>query len=150
MAERTIRQEVLVLGKPENIFSFFADARNLNQITPSWLNFHILNPDVKLEKGSRIEYSLKWRGIPLRWISEISDWQPPYRFIDTQIVGPYKTWIHKHEFVREDNKTRIIDEVHYSVPGSFIEPLVHRFFVGPDIQRIFKFRTHTILKLFEP
>ncbi len=149
MAERTIRKEILVQGTPENLFLFFADARNLNRITPAWLNFHILNPDVKLQKGLRIEYALKWRGFPLRWISEITEWNPPHGFIDTQIHGPYKTWIHKHMFVRENSDTRIIDEVHYSVPGSFLEPLIHKFFVGPDVKRIFEYRTQTILELFD-
>jgi ligand-binding SRPBCC domain-containing protein len=149
MRERTFRNEVRVLQKPENLFEFFADARNLNRITPDWLNFRIINPDIKLQKGSKIVYKLTWRGLPLKWVSEITDWNPPHSFIDKQIQGPYKTWIHTHNFARENDVTRIIDEVQYSVPGSFLEPLIHKFFVGPDVHRIFQFRTRKILEIFE-
>ena len=148
MAERIFHNEVRVPEGPETIFKFFSDAKNLNVITPPWLDFQIVTPDVKLEKGSQIEYRLKWRGLPLRWISEIAYWNPPHSFVDKQIKGPYKTWIHKHEFVPDDNGTRIIDEVRYSIPGAFLEPLIHKFFVGPDVRRIFEFRMNKISALF--
>jgi ligand-binding SRPBCC domain-containing protein len=149
MAERRFRNEMQIDKTPEDVFAFFSNAANLNRITPPWLHFKILNPDVKLQKGSLIRYRLRLRGIPLKWISEITEWNPPHYFVDAQIKGPYRTWIHKHEFIAEDSVTHMIDEVRYSLPGSFLEPLVNRFFVEPDIKRIFQFRTKVIEEIFK-
>jgi ligand-binding SRPBCC domain-containing protein len=149
MAERIFRNEMLISRNRETVFAFFSDAANLNRITPNWLHFQILNPEVKLQKGSLIKYRLRLRGIPIKWISEISEWNPPDYFVDTQIKGPYRTWIHKHEFIPDRDSTRMIDEVQYLVPGAFLEPVINKFFVEPDIRRIFEFRTKTIEKIFQ-
>lgn len=105
-------------GEPARIFEFFADARNLERITPPWLSFRILTPgEIEMKPGTTIDYALRMGGLPLRWRSEITAFEPGVRFIDTQLRGPYKVWIHEHRFVQRDGLTEVHDHVEYEAPG---------------------------------
>ncbi len=141
---RLYQKQILDLPLSE-VFAFFADAHNLERITPPWLQFKILTPGLeKIHQGSFIEYRIKLRGLPLRWKSEITNWNPPYRFTDEQRKGPYKFWIHEHRFSEQAGKTIIEDEVHYNVwGGSWVE----RLFVRRDLMKIFSFRQKSILDI---
>ena len=128
----------------DEIFQFFSDAANLETLTPPWLNFHILTPSIELRPGALIDYRLRLYGIPLRWQSEISRWEPPDRFVDEQRRGPYRSWVHTHTFVEERGGTRVADTVDFEVPfGWLVGRLVMR-----DVRRIFAYRTATLLRLF--
>ena len=128
------------------VFDFFADATQLERITPPWLNFSILTPaPINLKAGALIDYRLKLRFIPVKWRTEICVWQPPIRFVDQQLRGPYKRWYHEHTFKEVDGGTLVEDSVNYRVPGG---SLVHRFFVKPDLLKIFKFRQDTLQEIF--
>jgi ligand-binding SRPBCC domain-containing protein len=131
----------------EKVFSFFADAQNLEIITPSWLNFHVLTPaPILIRTGTRIDYRLKIHGIPARWQSEITVWEPPVCFIDAQRRGPYRTWIHIHTFEEHNGGTLAKDRVHYAVPGGrFMDWLL----VRRDVERIFEYRNQKLKALFE-
>jgi ligand-binding SRPBCC domain-containing protein len=130
----------------DEVFKFFADPRNLERITPPWLHFEILTPpDTVIAQGTLLDYRLRLRGVPLRWQSEISLWQPPHRFIDRQTQGPYSLWVHEHTFAAHDDGTMIGDRVEYAVPGG---RLVQKFFVAPDIERIFAFRRRKLEQFF--
>ncbi len=130
----------------EEIFAFFGDAQNLQTLTPPWLNFSILTPGpIAMRPGAIIDYRLRLRGIPIRWRTEITAWDPPHRFVDEQRRGPYRLWIHEHRFTARDGGTEASDFVRYAVPGG---RLVNRFFVRPDIERIFAFRRRKLLELF--
>lgn len=131
---------------PEELFAFFSDAANLDQITPSWLHFRILTATpLQIQQGSLIDYRLRLRGLPLRWRTRINVWDPPHRFVDEQVRGPYRCWIHEHTFEPAGGGTLIRDKVSYSVPFGF---LLHRLFVRPDIEKIFRFRAETLRRLF--
>jgi len=126
------------------VFSFFADAENLERISPPELAFQIVTPTpLKILEGSTIDYRLKLFGVPFRWRTRISLWQPPFRFVDEQSMGPYQTWTHLHAFESTDDGTRIIDRVEYRLPGypfsNFVLPLVRR-----QLERIFQFRALAI------
>src|SRR5215204_3213809 len=99
MAEYVLtRESVIDLPRPE-VFDFFADAGNLERITPPQLNFNIVTAQpIDIHEGSLIDYKLKLRGFPIKWRTRISQWNPPFDFIDEQIHGPYKQWIHEHTF----------------------------------------------------
>lgn len=128
------------------LFSFFADATNLDAITPPWLHFHMVTPPpISMREGALIDYRLRVRGLPLRWRTRINVWQPPHRFIDEQIRGPYRLWIHEHTFEERDGGTLVRDRVRYAVPADW---LLHRWKVRPDIQRIFQFRSDALRKRF--
>ena len=131
---------------PGELFPFFVDAANLDALTPPWLHFRIVTPaPIVMREGTLIDYHLRVRGIPLRWRTRINVWQPPHRFVDEQIHGPYRQWIHEHTFEPRDGGTRARDRVRYSVPLDF---LVHHLFVRPDLERIFEFRGRGLRRLF--
>jgi ligand-binding SRPBCC domain-containing protein len=130
------------------VFEFFSDARNLDQLTPAWLKFNVLTPDpIEMRPGTLIDYQLRIRGLPIRWQSEITAWDPPRGFVDEQRRGPYKLWHHEHIFESEGDGTRVIDRVRYDVLGG---ALVERLFVRRDLERIFNYRTERLLEIFPP
>ena len=132
----------------DHVFPFFADARNLEAITPPWVNFQIQPPlPVEMRTGTLIDYRLRVKGFPLRWQSEITVWDPPFRFVDEQRRGPYRRWTHTHEFEERDGGTLCRDHVVYAVPGG---PVVNWLFVRRDVQRIFAYRQDALLRRFPP
>ncbi len=135
---RTFQTQQWLARPLAEVFDFFADARNLQVLTPEWLNFCILTPGpIQMQQGTIIEYRLRLRGFPLRWRSEITVWEPPWRFVDEQRRGPYRLWIHEHRFAARDGGTVVTDLVRYAPPGG---RLVDRLFVRPDLERIFRYR----------
>lgn len=143
---REFKAELWLPLPPEELFPFFAAAGNLAALTPPWLNFHIMTPPpIVLQVGALIDYRLRVHGIPLRWRTRINVWQPPHRFEDEQLRGPYRQWIHEHTFERRDGGTLARDHVRYAVPLDF---LVHRWLVRPDLERIFQHRAEILRKRF--
>ncbi|MDX1578982.1 MAG: SRPBCC family protein [Gemmatimonadota bacterium] len=129
----------------DRVFSFFSDARNLERLTPPVLRFRVLTPEpIEMKAGTIIDYRLRLRGLPLRWRSEITVWEPPHRFADVQRRGPYRKWEHTHAFREVPGGTVIEDRVEYAVPGG---RLVDRLFVRPDVERIFAYRQDAIERL---
>lgn len=123
------------------VFAFFADARNLDALTPPWLRFTILSPlPIEMRTGARIDYRLRIRGVSVRWQSEITVWDPPHRFVDEQRSGPYAWWRHEHTFVATGGRTAVLDAVSYRAPGGILEPLIHWLFVRRDLERVFAYR----------
>jgi len=131
---------------PEELFPFFAEARNLETLTPPWLRFEVVTPEpVEMRSGTLIDYRLAWRGLPIRWRTVIEAWEPPHRFVDRMLKGPYRLWVHEHTFTAVAGGTRCDDRVEYAVPGGL---LVQRLAVGRDVERIFAFRTGRLRELF--
>ena len=127
------------------VFSFFSDAHNLSEITPPWLHFVVLTPrPIEMKVGTLIDYRLKLRGIPVRWQSEITEWDPPHYFADEQRRGPYRCWIHQHKFVESNGATLVQDEVEYAVLGGQI---INKLIVRPDIEKIFEYRSSKLQEL---
>lgn len=141
-----LRTELWVPQPIETVFEFFADAYRLEDITPPWLHFHVLTPrPVPMSAGTLIDYRLRLHGLPLSWRSEISVWEPPFRFVDRQVRGPYRLWHHDHTFETVDGGTLVRDCVDYAVPGG---PLVNALFVRPDLVKIFEYRTARLREFF--
>jgi ligand-binding SRPBCC domain-containing protein len=131
---------------PDELFPFFADAANLDAITPPWLHFRVVTPPpIVMREGALIDYRLRVHGLPLRWRTRINAWEPPHRFVDEQIRGPYRQWIHEHTFVARDGGTLARDVVRYAVPFDLI---AHRWLVRPDVEKIFKYRAEALRKRF--
>ena len=128
------------------VFDFFSNAHNLAVITPPWLRFEVLTPaPIEMGVGTRIDYRLKLRGLPIRWQSEITEWNPPYTFADEQRRGPYRLWQHTHTFDETEDGVVVGDVVEYAVWGG---GLVDRFFVRPDIEKIFAYRAEQLDEIF--
>ena len=142
-----LRSSLRVPRGREEAFAFFSDAHNLERITPGFLKFRVLTPaPIELREGVVIDYAMRVRGVPLRWQSEITVWDPPHRFVDRQVRGPYRRWVHEHRFVSLDGGgTLVKDWVEYAVPGG---RLVHALFVKRDVQAIFAYRTAVLREIF--
>jgi hypothetical protein len=155
-----LEQRQLVPGRLDEVFEFFCDPGNLERITPDFLRFRIRGMDTpELGEGTHIDYSLRVRGLPLRWRSRILEWNPPYHFVDLQVRGPYRTWHHRHEFrAVEDPETgqpavEVLDRIHYTVLSAApllrpLESLVDRLFVRRDVGKIFDHRRSSMDALF--
>jgi ligand-binding SRPBCC domain-containing protein len=145
----TLRREQWIPRPIGEVFSFFADARNLEEITPPWLGFRILAMDPgAISEGTEIRYRLRLHGIPIYWKTEILHWNAPRRFIDVQRSGPYKLWHHTHRFEAHGGRTRMIDVVRYRLPFGILGRLVHALKVQRDVRRIFDYRRQRIGELF--
>lgn len=130
----------------QRVFEFFADAGNLERITPPELGFRILTArPIEMRRGALIDYELKLFFVPFSWRTEIRDWEPPHRFVDVQLKGPYREWIHTHEFHETRGGTMIRDHVRYQLPltplGDVALPIVRR-----QLARIFRYRTEATRK----
>lgn len=129
-----------------DVFPFFANAMNLEDLTPPLLRFHVATPaPIAIGQGTLIDYRLKLRGIPMAWRSEIQVWEPPHRFVDYQVRGPYLLWHHEHLFSESGDGTLVRDRVHYRVFGG---TLIERLLVRPDLRRIFAFRQDFLARYF--
>ena len=149
MAEHILTRSLILDVPRERVFPFFADAGNLELITPPELGFNIITPSpIEMMKSTLIDYRLTMRGLPIKWRTEITEWDPPYRFVDIQIRGPYSQWIHTHTFtVIEPSKTLIEDEVRYRLPFEPLGDLVH-FLIERELERIFEFRRLSVIDHF--
>ncbi len=146
MRIREFQAEIWLPLPPEKLFPFFADAANLDLITPPWLRFQTLTPGpLIMREGLLIDYRLRVRGWPVRWRTRINVFEPPHRFLDEQLRGPYRQWIHEHTFRPENGGTLARDVVRYAAPLDF---LVHRWIVRPDIEKIFRFRANALKQRF--
>ena len=133
----------------EEVFPFFADAHNLEEITPSSLRFNVLTPrPIEMREGVRIEYRLRIRGVPVRWRTVIPVWEPPVRFVDRQVKGPYRLWVHEHTFEEVDGGTVLGDTVDYDIAGGPLAPIAERLFVRRDVIGIFEYRRRWIAERF--
>jgi ligand-binding SRPBCC domain-containing protein len=131
----------------EETFAFFAQARNLEAITPSRLRFEIVRPPERLGAASLILYRLRLVGVPIRWLTEIDDWRPPRSFSDRQLLGPYPVWEHTHRFTPLADRTEVYDHVRYRLPGGPLAPVIRRGFVGRWLDEIFDFRAERLREL---
>lgn len=146
MRTNRLESEIALAAPRDEVFAFFANAENLESLTPELLRFRILTPSpIELRRGTRIDYRLRIRGVPIRWRSEITHWLPPWRFVDRQLDGPYRLWIHEHEFEEREGGTACRDRVTWAAPGGRV---VERRIVRPDLERIFAFRRAELARRF--
>jgi ligand-binding SRPBCC domain-containing protein len=144
----TLERQQLIPRPLADVFPFFADAGNLERITPDYLGFQILTPrPIDIRSGTLIDYKIKLCGIPLRWRTRIESFDPPHRFTDTQLRGPYKIWEHTHEFTETPDGTLMIDRVRYQIPLGPLGRLAHALFVRRTLARIFDYRYQAVERL---
>jgi ligand-binding SRPBCC domain-containing protein len=147
-----LEREQWVASPLPGIFPFFAQPENLALITPSSLRFRLLTPSpVVMENGRIIDYSIRVMGLPVRWRTLITRYEPPGCFVDEQISGPYSFWHHTHRFEPRDGGTMLYDEVRYALPMPLIGParhVAHVLYVRPYLEQIFDYREQVFTRLF--
>ncbi|HTW95241.1 MAG TPA: SRPBCC family protein [Tepidisphaeraceae bacterium] len=146
MKTHVFETELWLPQPPGEVFGFFGDAGNLETLTPRSLRFEILTPrPIEMRAGALIDYRLRVHGVPIRWRTEITAWDPPHRFVDTQLRGPYRLWVHEHTFTPQRGGSLIKDRVRYAAVGG---TLIHRWLIRPDLERIFAYRGEVLRKIF--
>lgn len=135
---------------PDEVWPFFCDPKNLERITPPWLNFQVVDSSGPLGADTTIDYKLRFKGIPMRWRTLILEWEPGKRFVDTSLKGAFKVWHHEHLFEAVDGGTRMTDTVHYCVPLGRLGRLVAGWMVDRDVRSIFGYREQVIREVFPP
>ena len=145
----TLRREQVLPGTPRDVFPFFADARNLEAITPPLLRFEVVTPgEIPMRVGTLIQYRLTLRGVGLNWLTSIQEWEPPRRFVDVQVRGPYALWHHTHAFAPapdDPGATLMRDTVRYALGFGALGTLAARAFVHRDVAAIFDFRQQAVV-----
>jgi ligand-binding SRPBCC domain-containing protein len=142
----TVRREQVLPGGPRDVFPFFADARNLEAITPRLLRFEVVTPGaIPMRVGTLIQYRLTLRRLGVDWLTSIQEWDPPHRFVDVQVRGPYALWHHTHEFAPHAEGTLMVDLVRYAIGFGPLGELAARAFVHRDVQAIFDFRRDAVV-----
>jgi hypothetical protein len=138
------------LNRPLNeVFDFFSKAENLNKLTPPHVHFKILTPlPIPMLPGQLIRYRIKLFGIPFFWKTEITEWNPPYKFVDKQLGGPYTMWHHQHIFEEIEGATVMTDIITYRSKGWILAPFLHWLFVDRNVKEIFAYRETQLNEIF--
>ena len=140
-----LHEETVVPAKLDETFEFFSEAKNLERLTPGWLNFQIRSKTpIAMREGTEIDYVIVLHGFPIPWKTRIDVWEPGVRFVDRQLEGPYRWWRHEHRFEAAAGGTRVVDHVEFLPRVS----LLTRRWVERDVRRIFKFRQETLKEIF--
>jgi ligand-binding SRPBCC domain-containing protein len=146
-ATHILEREQRLPGTPDEVFAFFADARNLEALTPPLLRFRVVTPEpIVMGAGTLIRYRLRVHGVPVSWLTRIAAWEPPHRFVDEQLKGPYALWQHIHTFAPTGDGAGTImrDLVRYRVGFGPLGALAARLLVRRDVEAIFDFRARRI------
>ena len=133
----------------EKVFDFFSKPENLSKITPKKMGFNVLTPlPITMERGALIDYTIKVMGFPLRWRTLITSYDPPNKFVDEQLKGPYSFWHHTHTFEPVNDGVIINDVIKYSIPLGFIGRIMHFLWIKNDLNKVFNFRKKVIDEIF--
>lgn len=147
MAEHLLERSQVVRSPLEDTYDFFADPRNLEAITPAWLQFRIVEAPERLERGSLLRYRLRLFGVPIGWRTEITEWNPPRGFTDTQLRGPYRVWVHEHRLEPAGTGTLVRDRIRYRIPLGPLGLVLNHILVRRWLTRIFDFRAQRMAEL---
>jgi len=150
MGRRFKLEQIQIIPKPRSeVFAFFADARNLERLTPDFLGFQILTPGpIEMKTDAIIDYSLRLYGVSLNWRTRIEAFEPESRFVDTQLKGPYRHWYHLHEFEEVEQGTRMRDVVDYELPFGPLGTVARALLVRRSLERIFGYRRRAVTEIF--
>jgi len=146
-----LRRSLIIPRPRDEVFAFFSDALNLERITPEFLRFRVLTPaPIAMYPGTIIDYELRLYGVRFRWRTRIEAFDPPTKFIDMQVRGPYRLWRHTHEFEKVPGGTEMRDRVEYDLPFGPVGKIARAIFVRRSVEEIFDYRNRTILAIMSP
>ena len=147
MRIETLKREMISPVSLQEAFAVFENPYNLAKITPPWLNFRILTPNLQMRLGAEIDYEFRWMGIPLRWKTRITEYEPPFHFVDEALKSPYLLWRHRHTFRALPQGALISDRVDYALPFGILGSAAHRLIVRHQLDEIFNYRQKVIAQL---
>lgn len=145
----TFQSEQFLDQPLDRVFNFFKKPENLDSVTPKNLGFKILTPSpILMKKGAEIDYTIWLYGFPMKWKTIITEYDPPHSFTDSQVKGPYKTWIHTHRFASQGDGTLMTDDLKYEIPLGPLGVIAHVLFVKREVEKIFEYRKKVIDQIF--
>jgi ligand-binding SRPBCC domain-containing protein len=151
MPKYTLERKQLIPGDVSTVFGFFENPHNLKDITPAWLSFRVKSStDNVVRHGTRISYTIRWLGLPVRWESLIARYERGVVFADQMLRGPYKSWYHTHEFNEVPEGVEMTDRVVYEMPFGLLGRLAHALMVRRQLNAIFDHRAARIARLLHP
>jgi ligand-binding SRPBCC domain-containing protein len=150
MPDHLLESRVWLARPREEVFAFFAEPANLARITPAWLAFELVAAPAVMSVWAVLDYRIRWLGLPLRWRTLIREYDPPARFVDVQVRGPYDRWEHRHLFLEERGGTWVEDRVVYRLPLGPLGRLVHALAVRRQLAAIWAYRRHRLGDLLAP
>ena len=150
MADHVLDARVWVGRARPDVFAFFADPTNLAQLTPPALSLRLLTVTRTMATGAVLDYRLRWFGVPLRWRAYVREYDPPFRFLDVQLQGPYARWEHRHRFLEEGGGTIVEDRVVYRLPLGAVGRVLHAGVVGRQLRAAWAYRTRRLAELLGP
>ncbi len=151
MADHVFESRVWLARPRPEVFAFFAEPTALERLTPPTFRLRLLNPGVKMTTGAVLDFRLRWLGIvPLRWRAFVREWDPPFRFVDVQVRGPYARWEHRHRFLEEGGGTWIEDRVTYRLPLGPLGRMAHALLVGRQLRELWEYRHRQLAELVKP
>lgn len=149
MADHILESRLWLPRPRAEVFQFFADPASLAAVTPRWLGFRLLSSSsVPLEAGAVFDCRIRWLGVPIRWRTLIREYDPPYRFVDVQVLGPYARWEHRHLFREERGGTWVEDRITYRLPLGAVGRLLHSACVARQLRAIFDYRRRRLEEMF--
>jgi len=150
MADHVLEARVWI-GRPRpDVFAFFADPENLARLSPPSLQVTLLTAPEPMSTGSVLDYRLRWLGVPLRWRAYVREYDPPFRFLDVQLLGPCTRWEHRHRFLEADGGTVVEDRVVYRLPLGVLGKILHAAVVGRQLRAAWAYRTRQLEALLGP
>lgn len=144
------RQQVLA-ANTDRVWAFVSNPANLSKITPPHMDFRIVSPDLppSIYPGLMIEYRVRpLLGIPLPWLTEITQVQPQTMFVDEQRVGPYALWHHEHWLEPCPEGTRMTDIITYQPPLGWLGAVANAVLIGKQLEGIFAYRAQVLPSFF--
>jgi ligand-binding SRPBCC domain-containing protein len=150
MADHVLESRVWIARARPEVFAFFAESAHLPLITPASFRLRVVDGPRALSPGAVLDLRLSWLGVPLRWRAFIREWDPPYRFVDVQLRGPYARWEHRHRFLEERSGTWVEDRVTYRLPLGPLGRAAHALLVRRQIAALWRYRTRRLGELLGP
>lgn len=150
MADHVLESRVTIARPRTDVFAFVADPRNLPRITPPALRLTLATPDVTMTAGAVLDYRLRWCGVPLCWRAFVREYDPPFRFLDVQLRGPYRRWEHRHRFLEVQGGTLIEDRIVYRLPAGPLGRAAHALAIRRQLEKAWVFRIRRLGELLEP
>src|SRR5207253_10820471 len=150
MADHVMESRLWLARPRSDVFAFLADPSNLARVMPPTLDVRLLTPAVTMAAGAVLEFRIVWLGVPLRWRMFVREWDPPYRFVDVQVNGPYARWEHRHRLLEDGGGTWIEDRVTYRLPGGPLGRAAHRLIVGRQLRAAWAYRRERLVELLAP